>query len=222
MASAWRACVKAGIHAPAALAHANLAVSDPALVFGSNLAYTAGARNEGLCPIMPFPLDTGAPVLHPGSLAFRQAMAQVTAAVHVVTTVGLGGRAGLTASAVTSLSDSPPLMLACIHNDSHTLAAIEANGIFCINTLSGADQLVAEVFAGRKGLIGEARFAAGDWAGLETGSPVLISSLVAFDCRLIEARTHATHRLIIGEVLAIGGQGAGSGLIYRSRTFGSF
>ena len=29
-------------------------------------------------------------------------------------------------------------------------------------------------------------------------------------------------RLIIGEVLAIGGQGAGSGLIYRSRTFGSF
>lgn len=162
------------------------------------------------------------PVLHPGSAAFRQAMAQVTAAVHVITTQGANGRAGLTASAVTSLSDSPPLMLACIHNDSRTLAVIEANGVFCVNTLSGSDQAVAEVFAGRRGLVGEARFAVGDWAGLETGSPVLASSLVAFDCRLIEARTHATHRVIIGEVLAIGGQGAGPGLIYRSRTFGSF
>ena len=161
-------------------------------------------------------------VLHPGSVAFRQAMAQVTAAVHVVTTFGSGGRAGLTASAVTSLSDSPPLMLACIHNDSRTLAAIEANGVFCINTLSGADQAVAEVFAGRKGLTGEDRFTVGDWAGLDTGSPVLASSLAAFDCKLVEARTHATHRVIIGEVLAIGGQGAGPGLIYRSRTFGSF
>jgi flavin reductase len=165
---------------------------------------------------------TDTTILHPGSTAFRQAMAQVTAAVHVVTTFGANGRAGLTASAVTSLSDSPPLMLACIHNDSRTLAAIEANGVFCVNTLSGSDQAVAEVFAGRKGLAGEARFTVGDWAGLETGSPVLTSSLVAFDCRLIEARTHATHRVIIGEVLAIGGLGAGPGLIYRSRTFGSF
>jgi flavin reductase len=162
------------------------------------------------------------PVPHPGSAAFRQAMAKVTASVHVVTTFGAKGRAGLTASAVTSLSDSPPLMLVCIHADSRTLAAIEANGVFCVNTLAGADQSVAEVFAGRKGLVGEERFAAGQWDKLATGAPVLATSLVAFDCRLVEARTHATHRVIIGEVLAIGGLGSGPGLIYRSRTFGSF
>lgn len=161
-------------------------------------------------------------VQHPGSTAFRQAMAEVTAAVHVVTTCGVNGQAGLTASAVTSLSDSPPLMLVCIHRDSRTLAAIEANGVFCINTLSGSDRIVAEVFAGRKALIGEERFQVGDWAKLETGSPVLATSLVAFDCKLVEARTHATHRLIIGEVLAIGGIGTGDGLIYRNRTFGNF
>lgn len=177
---------------------------------------------KGAAQVMAVPPAAGDPIHHPGSAAFRQAMAQVTAAVHVVTTFGVRGRAGLTASAVTSLSDSPPLMLACIHNDSRTLAAIEANGVFCINTLSGDDEAVAQVFAGRKGLVGEARFAEGEWTRLETGSPVLASSLVAFDCKLIEARTHATHRVIIGEVLAIGGRGAGSGLIYRSRTFGSF
>ncbi len=149
-------------------------------------------------------------------------MAQVTAAVHVITTFGAKGRAGLTASAVTSLSDSPAMMLACIHADSRTLEAIQTNGVFCVNTLSGADQEVGETFAGRKGLAGEERFAVGNWSKLVTGSPVLATSLVAFDCKLIESRLHATHHIIIGEVVGIGGTGVGPGLIYRSRTFGSF
>jgi flavin reductase len=156
------------------------------------------------------------------SESFRQAMSEVTAAVHVVTTLGVTGRSGLTASAVTSLSADPPMMLVCIHADSRTLVALEAAGIFCINTLSGEDQEVAETFAGRKGLSGEARFAAGDWATLKTGAPALKTALTSFDCRLIEVRTHATHRVIIGEVVAIGGRGTGDGLIYRNRRFGTF
>jgi flavin reductase len=158
--------------------------------------------------------------------AFRQAMAQITAAVHVITTSGASGRRGLTASAVTSLSDTPAMMLACIHADSQTLAAIEANGAFCINALSGQDQDVAEVFAGRRGLAGEERFSIGTWSNLTTGAPVLTTALVTFDCRLVEARTMATHRIIIGEVVALGGHGldaaASEGLIYRNRRFGKF
>jgi flavin reductase (DIM6/NTAB) family NADH-FMN oxidoreductase RutF len=154
--------------------------------------------------------------------AFRQAMSEVTAAVHVVTTINGGHRAGLTASAVTSLAAEPAMMLACIHADSRTLVQIEQARIFCINTLSGDDQEVAETFAGRKGLVGEARFAAGDWARLATGAPALATALTCFDCRLISSETHATHRVIIGEVVAIGGRGHGPGLIYRNRRFGSF
>jgi flavin reductase (DIM6/NTAB) family NADH-FMN oxidoreductase RutF len=149
-------------------------------------------------------------------------MAHVTAAVHVITTAGGGVRAGLTASAVTSLSDAPPMMLVCIHGDSNTLAQIEANGVFCVNTLSGDDQAVAETFAGRRGLEGDQRFAAGDWTTMLTGSPMLRSALNSFDCRLVDARTMATHRIVIGEVLAIGGRQDGPGLIYRNRLFGAF
>ncbi len=174
-------------------------------------------------PSSKLPAVKAAPApVSPESAAFRQAMAQVTAAVHVITTFGAKGRAGLTASAVTSLSDSPAMMLACIHADSRTLEAIQTNGVFCVNTLSGADQEVGETFAGRKGLAGEERFAVGNWSELVTGSPVLATSLVAFDCKLIESRLHATHHVIIGEVVGIGGTGVGAGLIYRSRTFGSF
>jgi flavin reductase len=158
------------------------------------------------------------------SQAFRAAMAEVTAAVHVIATRANGRPAGLTASAVTSLSDQPAMMLACIHAESHTLADIEASGVFCINTLAAEQQAVAEVFAGRKGLEGAERFSVGLWRQLVTGAPALDGALASFDCRLVEARTLATHRIIIGEVVALAARSKAHppGLIYRNRRFGQF
>ncbi|MGL4728819.1 MAG: flavin reductase [Bosea sp. (in: a-proteobacteria)] len=153
---------------------------------------------------------------------FRDSMAEITASVHVITTAGPMGRRGLTASAVTSLSDTPPTMLVCIHADSQTLGAIEANGSFCINALSGTDEEVAQVFAGRRGLSGEERFSTGQWGTLTTGAPRLMSALVTFDCKLIEARHVATHKIVLGEVVAIAGPAHVEGLIYRNRRFGRF
>ena len=40
--------------------------------------------------------------------AYREAMARLGAAVNVITTDGPGGRAGFTASAVCSVTDTPP------------------------------------------------------------------------------------------------------------------
>ena len=155
----------------------------------------------------------------PDAPAFRQAMAQVTSAVHIVTTRGAMGRAGLTATSVASVSDAPPTMLVCVDGISRTLTAIEASGTFCINALAGNDGELAEIFARRRGIEGEARFATAEWTTLVTGAPVLAGSLVAFDCRLIEVHRVATHRILIGEVVAIGGRGQGSGLVYRRRGF---
>jgi flavin reductase (DIM6/NTAB) family NADH-FMN oxidoreductase RutF len=170
---------------------------------------------------VPFKAAAQTPVLV-ASAAFRQAMSEVTAAVHVITTVANGAWSGLTASAVTALSDAPPMMLACIREDSRTLAQIRLGGVFCINTLSGADQDAAEIFAGRRGLEGAARFEMGAWERLVTGAPSLGGALCAFDCRLVDIRQMATHAIVIGEVVALGGRQAGKGLIYRNRRFGAF
>jgi flavin reductase len=167
-------------------------------------------------------LDISVAPEHVTAQDFRQAMSEVTAAVHVVTTLDGAGRSGLTASAVTSLSDKPPMMLACLREDGNTLAHIIASGVFCVNTLTDADQALAEVFAGRRGLEGEARFTSGAWGSLTTGAPALASALCSFDCRVVEVRPMATHRIVIGEVLALGGSRAGHGLIYRNRRFGAF
>ncbi|HEV7910334.1 MAG TPA: flavin reductase, partial [Methylocella sp.] len=42
---------------------------------------------------------------------FRDAMSRVAAAVHIVTTNGPAGLAGITATSVASITDEPPMML---------------------------------------------------------------------------------------------------------------
>jgi flavin reductase (DIM6/NTAB) family NADH-FMN oxidoreductase RutF len=157
--------------------------------------------------------------LEPDAEAFRDAMAQVASAVHIVTTAGVSGRAGLTATAIASVSDAPPMVLACIEARSRTLAAIRANGVFCVNTLPGDEVDLAEIFASRRGIDGEARFATRDWSTLATGAPVLEGAVASFDCRLVATHEAASHRILIGEVVGLGAGAASSGLIYRGRRF---
>lgn len=159
----------------------------------------------------------------PDAVLFRDAMARVASAVHVVTTIGPEGRVGLTATAVASVSDSPPTVLVCIARPSRTLAVIEASGVFCINTLPGNCEELAEVFASRRGIDGEARFASRHWSRILTGAPVLSEAVAAFDCRLVAAHDIASHRILIGEVSGLGGAGpeaaGAASLIYRRRRF---
>jgi flavin reductase len=159
----------------------------------------------------------------PDAVLFRDAMARVASAVHVVTTIGPEGRVGLTATAVASVSDSPPTVLVCIARPSSTLAVIEASGVFCINTLPGNYEELAEVFASRRGIDGEARFASRHWSRILTGAPVLSEAVAAFDCRLVAAHDIASHRILIGEVVGLGGDGqeaaGATSLIYRKRRF---
>lgn len=168
-------------------------------------------------PVSPMPRAT------PEATLFRDAMAGVASAVHVVTTIGPQGRAGLTANAVASVSDAPPTVLVCIARLSRTLAVIESSGVFCINTLPGDDAELAEIFASRRGVDGEARFATRDWRQLTTGAPVLTGAVAAFDCRLVAAHDVASHRILIGEVVGLGDFGTRTAeptsLIYRRRHF---
>src|SRR5882724_1814343 len=94
---------------------------------------------------------------------FREAMSRLGAAVHVVTTSGPGGKTGATATAVCSVSDSPPTLLVCINRRSQTNPVVLENGVFCVNTLGDGGAEIADIFAGRTGLKGTERFAIGEW-----------------------------------------------------------
>ena len=151
--------------------------------------------------------------------AFREAMSRLGAAVHVVTTAGPAGKTGSTATAVCSVSDAPPTLLMCLNRRSQTNPVVVENGVFCVNTLGDAGAEIADIFAGRTGMQGTERFASGDWTVLSTGSPVLASAVVAFDCRIIEVRAVASHNVFFGAVETVRFGPAGPALVYHERAY---
>lgn len=150
---------------------------------------------------------------------FREAMSRLGAAVHIVTTGGKAGKTGFTATAVTSVSDSPPTLLMCLNRRSQINPVMLENGVFCINTLAADEQEIADVFAGRTGVYMADRFGTGDWTTLDTGSPVLTSAIVAFDCRILEAKPVASHDIYFGEIVAVRLGLADKALVYHARVY---
>jgi flavin reductase (DIM6/NTAB) family NADH-FMN oxidoreductase RutF len=137
-----------------------------------------------------------------GVETFKQAMRRVTGAVTVVTTRGVNGeRRGVTATAVCSLSVSPPAVIACINRETWVGQLAPASRIFCVNVLSRAQSAVAEAFAGRTGHVAEDRFSVGDWSAHDSGTPALRDAIANFDCRLERSVDFASHIVLIGEVV---------------------
>jgi flavin reductase len=151
------------------------------------------------------------------SLAFRNAMSHLAAAVNIVTTDGEGGMAGFAATAVCSVSDSPPTMLVCINRASSAHPAVTANKVVCINTLTSEHQSLSAVFGGKTPMT--ERFAAGVWSTLETGSPVLENAMVSLDCVVRDVHDGGTHDILICDVQCIRHNGEGEALLYFNRGY---
>ena len=149
--------------------------------------------------------------------AFREAMSRLGAAVHVVTTVGLAGKTGFTATAVCSVSDRPAMLLVCLNRRSTSAPLLAQNG--GVNTLGAGEEKLADLFAGRSGAQLTERFSLGEWTTLKTGAPVLASAIVAFDCRAVETKAMASHNVVFGAVEAVRMGRSGPVLVYHQRAY---
>lgn len=151
----------------------------------------------------PVARPDAAPPAAEASRLYREGMSRLVAAVTLISTDGPAGLAGFTATAVTSVSDSPPVLLACMHRTAQSRERLLANGLFAVNVLAEGGEALADIFAGRTGLHLDARFQAGAWARGETGCPLLEDALVSFECRLSEVKDVATHHVLFGDVVGI-------------------
>lgn len=163
--------------------------------------------------IAPAPVQTVAPTL------FRDAMSRLGAAVHVITTSGTAGRSGFTATAVCSVTDAPPTLLVCLNRRSQAAPVTAQNGVFCVNTLAASEAHIADAFAGRTGVSRDAAFEIAEWTMLSTGAPVLVASVVAFDCRTIDTKVVGSHTVIFGAVEAVRLGIAETALVYHNRAY---
>jgi flavin reductase (DIM6/NTAB) family NADH-FMN oxidoreductase RutF len=129
---------------------------------------------------------------------FRQAMGHFATGVTVVTSLGADGQpVGTTASAVSSLSLDPPLVLVCFDRASLTLRAVRAHHAFVVNVLAAPQQHLSANFA-RRG-------PAAAWDGVRhrpgpTGSPRLEGVLVALECTVESSFPGGDHEIVVGRV----------------------
>lgn len=145
---------------------------------------------------------------------FKTVMRQLAGAVTVITAGRFGERRGLTATAICSLSDRPPTVLACVNRNASAHDLIVSERAFVVNVLAEDQRDVAMRFAGQSGLKGEARFEAANWSALRTGAPVLEGALAALDCELIEHKAVATHTIFIARVVSGCAKDSADPLIY--------
>ena len=150
---------------------------------------------------------------------FRAVISGLATAVSVLTTDGRAGKAGLTCSAVCSVSDSPPTILACVNRRSAAYATIVANGVFCVNCLPARQRDLSQLFAGIGQVPMVDRFDRRTLVGAEHGDSSFQGRAAAFDCELIEAREVATHGVLIGRVLATAESGSAEPLIHHRQRY---
>ena len=148
---------------------------------------------------------------------FRNVVGHLASGVTVITTRLPGGRHGMTASSVTSLSLNPPLMLACLNNSVPTTAAVAEAGVFAVNVLREDLGHLAQQFA----VPSDDKFKGVPLVDGPHGSPLLAEALAHIECVVVDRVVAGTHTVFIGQVVHAEA-GVGDPLTYFRGGFGRF
>jgi flavin reductase (DIM6/NTAB) family NADH-FMN oxidoreductase RutF len=130
----------------------------------------------------------------------RLAMGQFATGVTVITTRDGSGQAfGTTANAVTSVSLQPPLVLACLRQESETLAALFERRRFAINVLHSSQAELSDRFAHRA--------SAATWEAVAhrsaEGIPILDGAIATLECELHDVADGGDHAVVVGHVVGL-------------------
>jgi flavin reductase ActVB len=129
---------------------------------------------------------------------FRQAVSRFATGVTILTTADDNGQWwGLTASAFSSLSLDPPLILVCLARTAQSYGVFTTSRGFLVNVLGTEHERLALRFATK----GADKFAGGEFRpGQVDGLPVLDDALACLKCRTHDQFEGGDHTVLIGEV----------------------
>jgi len=147
---------------------------------------------------------------------FRDIIGHFASGVTVITALHDGQPFGTTASAVSSLSLEPPMVLICLNKTSSTCKAIAAAQRFAVNIL-GEDQADEAMRFATKDAADKFKgisIVNGEW-----GEPLLGDALAILECRVAEEVTGGTHSVFLAEVERASAR-AGTPLAYFRGQFG--
>lgn len=156
----------------------------------------AGARRRGRVGSVSTHPEPGHAAVDPD--AFKAALGRWASGITVVTAEGPDGPVGLTASAFSSLSLHPPLVLVCIGKASYHHDHLTGAPAFGIHFLEDAQEEVCNTFAFKR----EDRFEGIDVQRGQMGVPLLPEFLTRLTCERYEVLEGGDHSILVGRVLA--------------------
>ncbi|MGP4110584.1 flavin reductase family protein [Streptomyces sp. 4N509B] len=134
--------------------------------------------------------------------SFRGALGAVAASVNVITMWTADGTpVGMTATAFSSVSTDPLLVLVCVNRSTRTYHHIADSGHFGVNVLGSTAREISD----RCARPGADKLLEPEWlAPVPAASPALAGALAFLDCEIDQNVAAGTHAVLIGRVRAIG------------------
>lgn len=137
--------------------------------------------------------------------AFAAGMRYLAGGCSVIATRDGAMRAGLTATAVCSVSADPARLLICVNKSVYAHDVIHQAGLLSVNVLSEHQEETARRFAGMViDARGDDKFVAADWEDGQQAIPLLKGALVSFGCRVAETIPGGkSHTVFICDVIEV-------------------
>lgn len=131
---------------------------------------------------------------------FRAALGRFASGVTVITTRDAAGNLhGITVSAFSSVSMTPPLVLICIEKTTGSHHAFIESKRFAANILSSRQSGISDQFAFRH----EDKFDGIDYRLGIGGVPLIDDCLANIECRVVNEYDGGDHTIFVGEVESV-------------------
>lgn len=149
---------------------------------------------------------------------FKMGMQLLAATVTLITSSLDGRRAGMVATAVSSLTVDPPSLLICTNRTSRTYGFIMDSRKFAVNLVPDTLPQIVTAFAA-KGDKEEQFRAVGTWISSKNGMPVLEEAVASFSCQVDNWANTKTHAVFFGMVEDVRLHSEASPLIFARKSF---
>ena len=145
---------------------------------------------------------------------FRHVLGHFASGITIVTTRDADGRpVGLTATAFTSVSLDPPLVLICVDLKARCYAALEACERFAVNILGSHQEALARRFASTL----EDKFHGFECHAGHLELPLIPDALAHIECEKVAAYRGGDHTIFLGRVEAVRARDGDPLLHYRGQ-----
>ncbi len=134
-------------------------------------------------------------------LAFRRALGRFPSGVTVVSTVADGVDHALTASAFSSVSLDPPLVLVCVDQRNRFHDAVLASDAWAVSVLAEPGQDAATWFSTRGRPLDGQLDKVGYHRGPTSGAGLIDDALAWLECRTWGVHDGGDHTIVVGEVV---------------------